>query len=854
MNDRMPPPPQNGPTRGDIDACAREPIQFLGRVQAFGALVVISHDWRVRHASENTEAILGLPASGLIGTPLLDVLSREAVHAMRGKVQSIGGDEESARLTGIDLRDDGRRFDVTMHLSGNLYLLDIEPVPEVATPRDAMAMVQPLLGKVRRARSVEEVCDIAVRGIWAMTGFARVMCYRFHADYSGEVIAECRMRNMDSFLGLHFPASDIPPQARALYERNLLRIIPDVAAPTARILPAPRGAEPPLDLSMAVTRAVSPIHIEYLQNMGVGASMSVSILREGRLWGMIACHHDAARNVDSATRAAIELFAQMLSYELALQHERRMREKAAAARELHKRLLMLFEAGSPLSEGLAAVSSTLHEVIDFHGLAVISGRDYAAEGDVPTEAEFAALEEALARQPEGKVFATDHLEGAAPGAVDPARGLGGLLAIPIQRDPRRHLMLFRREVLRDVRWAGAPTKVVDAEGRISPRRSFAAWSEEVRGHCEAWDAGEIEAAEVLRIALLELMLKLVSERSRRGEDRSARQEVLISELSHRLRNVFGLATGIIRATGQDSPGVKDFAEGLTSRFAALARANEQVFSEASGTFRLSELLRAELEAFAGSAEGLRMEGGDIALPGPLRPTLALVFHELATNAVKYGALSQPGGAVRVAVSRNPGGGAAWTWEETGGPPVTPPARRGFGSTLIANTLPHELGGETTLDYTAEGLRARFALPARHVAGFHDAPPQFAQAAPDGPAQQAAALRGRGLVVEDNLIIALHAVDALRALGAEDVEIAGSSGEALGFIDRQKPDFAVLDLDLGGASSAPVAERLRALGVPIVLATGYDAGAPAQGIFAGLPLVSKPYTTRSIGAAFASRPH
>ncbi|HVG48090.1 MAG TPA: GAF domain-containing protein [Rubellimicrobium sp.] len=826
----------------DLSQCAREPIQFLGHVQAFGCLLIMSNDWVIQNASANTAELLGLDARHLIGSRLMDHLSPDAMHDLRGKLQTLSGGDESGRLFGVDLRGDGRRFDAALHRSDGSYVIEFERKAG-GRKRDDLALVQPLMTRVRKGRTLEEMCQSAARGLTALTGFARIMVYRFGPDQTGMVIAESRSERMDSYLGLHFPAGDIPPQARALYTRSPLRIIADVDAPVFPIVPDRDPEGRPVDLSLAVTRAVSPIHLEYLRNMGLRASMSVSILRKGELWGLMACHHPQPHHIDYETRSAVELFIQLFSYELALLEEGLEREQAGRAHDLHERLVMLFESGVDFSSGLDRIAEEIGTVIDFDGLALVSNDRYCSQGLAPDESEFKLLERHLARAPAGRVFRTDQLEQACPGAVSPERRIGGLLAIPVKRHPRQFLMLFRSEVAQNVVWAGDPTKIVNDHGRIHPRKSFAAWREIVRGKSAPWSLAELRAADVLRVTLLELVLKLTSDQNVAGQKRSRKQEVLISELNHRLRNVFGLVEGLV---AQADPAGTPYADEVRGRLRSLARANEQLTRTRRDRFSLSELIRDEVAAFAGAIDRVQIEGGDVLLPALHGATLSLVVHELVTNSAKHGALREPEGTIRVSFEAIPQG-VSWTWQEQGGPPVVQPERVGFGSTLIAQSIPHELGGQARIDYEPTGLRAHFVLPG-HQAEFladRQAPARRPTPGP-APSKPAIRLSGTVLVVEDNLIIAMNAADALRGLGADDVLIAGTVSEALAHIDVHPIALAILDVDLGGQTSTGVAERLKERAVPFLLATGYDAEQVAMesGIPASLVL-SKPYSNEGI---------
>lgn len=840
-------------------SCAREPIQFLGGVQDFGCLLVLSSDWIVRHASANCAAILGIAAEKMVGTRLIDHLPPEAMHLLRGKVQVLGsGGDEGISVFGVDVLEDGRRFDIALHRDKDHLLFDFERARDDIRPGDA-AVVGALLARVRRAPNLRAMCDIAVNGIWAMTGFDRVMVYRFEPDYSGVVIAEALGSGADSYMGQRFPASDIPAQARTLYTRSLLRIIADVDAPVHPLIPVTGPKDRPVDLSLSVTRAVSPIHLSYLRNMGVAASMSASILRGGKLWGLIACHHPRAHYVDYNTRAQVELFTRLLSYELALAESEAEAAHTAAAYALHERISSMLGEGIQPGLELSVLAREIGGVIAVDGMALMLRGIYDSEGFAPTEDEYRKLVSVLNEAGLAKLFATDHLEADLPGVIAPDSGIGGLLAIPVGSHPPEYVLLLRREVTQDLVWAGAPQKQLLPDGRISPRQSFQAWREQVTGRCLPWGAGDLRAAEVLRVTLLEMALKQTAETNHRDLCRSHSQEVVIAELNHRLRNLFGLVSGLIsRGSEGASAEVGHFADEVRGRINALARASDILTGSASDDdTTLHRLIRAEAEAFAGESSRLHFSGGDAALASGARSTMALVIHELVTNAVKYGALSVAGGAVDITLlpegqadSHDPDAPrpVRLRWSERGGPPVRAPKRKGFGSTLLASAIPHELGGEAQITFDADGLTADFLIPAVHIKRL--LPQAILQPAVNAVARPPLpCFTGRALVVEDNLLIAMNASDALRAMGAGEVVIAGSVPEALARMAEERFDLAILDLDLGGTLSTPVAEALRAAGIPFLLASGYDDGTGVDAeVLRGVPRLSKPYSNDAIAEA------
>lgn len=834
----------------DLTNCDREPIHLLGGVQPFGFLVAATSDWIITRLSANAPDWLGRPVDELLGTSLPQLFAPEALHSIRNALTVLRGDDVIERLFALPLFGDGRLFDLAVHMQGGRVVMEFEPA-EVRERAGAGSIVRTLIRRLQRTTDADSFRREAVRQLQALTGFDRVMIYRFQPDDSGEVIAETLRPGMEPFLGLRYPASDIPRQARALYERNWLRIIADVNAEPVPILPALDPAGQPLDLSLSVLRAVSPIHLEYLRNMGVAASMSVSILRGGRLWGLFACHHQTPRTLDFERRTAAELFAQMFSLLLDSREREIEMEYDASARRLHNQLMAAMAAEASAFENVAGLADAMADLIPCDGVGIWVEGQATLKGATPTPEEFQGLVRFLNRAAASSVYATHELGRVHEPAAEFAERAAGLLAIPVSRTPRDYIVFFRREVVRSVTWAGNPNKPVVAGphgSRLTPRQSFEAWREIVRGQSPAWSPAELQVAESLRITLLEVILRLSDVAQKERKAAAERQDLLIAELNHRVRNILGLVRGIISQSRSDVGSVEEFASVLGGRVQALARAHDQITTDHWGPAPFRALIEAEAGAYrSGPSPRVRLAGPEVLVQPQAFSTLALVLHELMTNSAKHGALSERLGEIRVDWEIDPAGRLVIDWVESGGPAVQAPRRRGFGSTIIERAIPHDLGGEARIDYLLAGVRAKLEIPAHlvEVAPARPAPARSAEPAERPPRPR---VEGAVLLVEDNMIIALDAEDMLLSLGAARVDMASSAADALRAIVAARPACAVLDVNLGQETSFPVAARLRAAGVPFVFATGYgeDTAFPAE--LADVPIVKKPYSAEVLGAA------
>ena len=846
-------PTQNSDAQMSVDLtnCDREPIHKLGRVQSYGALLAVSSDWIVQHASENLEGILGVHWDDALGRPLSELIVSDGFDRIRRNLRIIENPEGVLRLFGVALQANGRAFDVSVHGSGQHMILEFEPKLD-KTRRDVLAEVYPQIALLRRDRDLSEMAQGAARGLQQLSGFDSIMVYQFQPDGAGKVVAEERADGRSRYDGLMFPASDIPAQARALYKRSLLRLISDVNDPGSPILPETGLDGQPIDLSLAVTRAVSPIHIEYLRNMGVEASMSVSIIKDGELWGLFACHHHSPRYIDYEQRTAIEMFGHMFSYELS-RFEDGLRKRAEAdASRLQTMLMGHMADGRPMSESLLAVSKEIRSVIPHEGLVLFENDEFHATGHGFSEEEFRLLGRFLDRSIGSSVFHTDELGKLHPPARDYENRVAGMLAIPISKRPRDYLVLTRGPLEDTVSWAGDPAKpaIPGPNGvRLTPRKSFDVWRQTVTGKSLPWKPVETHAADRLRTVLLEVFLKVTDAANLERKHNQEQQQLLISELNHRVRNILNLMRGLLAQSRNTSSTLEEFTDNLDGRIQALARAHDQLTSEQWEPSSLKALIECEFDAYAGSESRVVIEGPEVMVDAKAFTTLALVLHEMATNSIKYGALSSLSGVVHVNLAQDRNGGILMDWIERGGPPVVPPKRRGFGTMIIEGSIPHELRGNAEISYRVTGLEAHFRLPAQVIHSVVENAPATQTAAP-APVQTAMPerLEGRGLVLEDALIIAMDAAGILEDLGASHVEIVSSVAGALKWVENNDLDFAVLDVNLGSEQSLPVAELLHRKGVPFVLATGYGSGDDLTSVYPPCKIVQKPFSGSSLKVA------
>ena len=842
----------------DLTNCDREPIHLLGAIQPIGFLIALSTDWIVSAVSANIAEFLEATPEELIGQPIVNFFEGEAVHSLRNRLALLRGEDAIERVFRLPLDSSGKPFDVAIHVSGSKIVIEAEPSSE-RDYGDATGTVRGMIGRLDTARDLAAFFAEGARQVRALTGFDRVMVYRFDADGSGEVVAEHAKSGIGSFFGLHYPHTDIPRQARELYKKSLLRVITDIDSTPVPIVPALDENRKPIDLSLSVLRSVSPIHIEYLRNMGVRASMSISILVDGELWGLIACHHYSPRCPGFERRSVAELFAQMFAMRIESRLRQQVVEYERRARDISDQLLGAVASDETLLNDPAWLSDILTHAIPADGVAVWINGSYAMSGQTPDTRGVAAIVQALNGAAASRVFATDRIADLVPDAERFESTAAGMMSLPISRTPRDYVILFRSERVRSVRWAGDPHKPVEygPNGpRLTPRQSFEEWKELVHGRSEPFTSSEVRVAETLRATLIEVVLRLADEATVERQRATARQDLLIAELNHRVRNILSLIRGLIRQSRPpDGASVEDFVAVIDQRVHALARAHNQITEDQWGPAPFQSLIEAEAAAFL--QDGLKRittDGCDVMLNPQAYSTLALVIHELTTNSTKYGSLSD-GGRVHVGCQKDDGGNVAIEWIETGGPPVREPTRRGFGTTIIQHSVPYDLGGTADLSFDKDGLKARFTVPAKHVAidasPMRNSPKIHFNKPDEHPAEvDSNLLSGKHvLLIEDSLVIALDAEDLLRKLGARHVTTEGSVPRAIIAIETTPPNVAVLDINLGDHTSFAIADRLDDLEIPFMFATGYGEQAQLPERHRARIVVQKPYTLASLSRRF-----
>lgn len=831
----------------DLTNCDREPIHIPGSIQPHGFLIAC--DARaatvVRH-SANTGVMLGV--SGEInGLPLETLVGAQAAHTLRNALATLSDGMRPALLSGLTVP--GGVFDVSIHLFRSTVIIEFEP----ASSGQPLQLARSLIGRISNIGDTESLVRQSARLIRGMLEYDRVMIYRFEQDGSGKVAAEAKRSDLESFLGQYFPASDIPQQARILYLKNTIRIIGDASGERVGLVPVFDASGEALDLSLAHLRSVSPIHCEYLRNMGVAASMSISIIVDGTLWGLIACHHYQPRILSIAERVAAEMFGEFFSLHLTSLRQKSRLSAARLARASLDRFLRLASHHADIGHLLTEHLPDFNTLMPCDGIGLWMNGVWSAHGSVPPAAAIPALSRHISTLAEGRVWATHALSQRMPEAQDFCAHAAGVLAIPLAQTRRDYLFFFRKELVQTLNWAGNPEKTY-ATGplgdRLTPRQSFAIWKQTVHQQAQPWTEADREIAEVTRAALVEVGLRhselMAEERSRAD----VRQRMLNEELNHRVKNILALIKSLVGQPLQDGRTLSDYVASLRGRIQALSFAHDQVVRGDGGGLLL-DLLNAELTPYRQPAISIAVDGPPVLLNSRAFSVMALVLHELSTNAAKYGALSRPGGRLDVSWSLTAHGDCDIVWRETGGPLVSPPSRIGFGTALIDRSVPYDLDGRSEVTYAREGVMAQFQLPAKHVSlAEQPAYTMSGEVAADEASDGALAADLKVMLVEDQMLIALDVEGMLADHGVAAVMTSPSAADALSRLVTYRPDVAILDVNLGAGTSLAVARELVLRNIPFLFATGYGNSEMIPPDFSSVPVIRKPYDGRSLIATIA----
>ena len=636
-------------------ACDAETLHIPGAVQPHGVLVVANAAGCITHVSDNAATLLQHGPPHWLGAEILELAEaaeRDNLAAALQQAVRRADDPQHLQLPG------GQWVDAIVHaISPQQRVVELEPRQAAVSGRGAYREARTAISRLRHAQDLPSLCAEAARSVRKLTGFDRVLVYRFDAEWNGRVTAEDCRDDITTYLNLHFPASDIPAPARALYSLNALRMIPNAAYTPARVLAAPGESSTPLDMSCCVLRSVSPHHIEYMRNMGLQASMSISLFRGDRLWGLISCGHESGpRYVPFAIRAACELVGEVMSTLIESKETNEDSDYRFTLKSVQTRLLHSMAQDADIVAGLTAHAPNMLEAAGAQGGAVLFNGELHLLGVTPTQAQVQALVQWITQQPPQAMWATHALPALYPAAARFKDSACGLLAMSMSRAQNNWLLWFRPEVTQTVHWGGNPGAFSQSgpAGPLHPRTSFELWKQVVHQQSLPWKEVEVQSAQELMRAIIDIMLQnseelsqLNTELERSNVELDAFAYAASHDLKEPLRGIHNYATLVMRELGE----AHLIGETLP-RLQTVIRLTERMEDLINSLLHYAHVGRMELtlhavnlnEVVGLSAEMLRSrfeETGTVLRVGSLpsmrgdKVLLGEVFSNLLGNAIKY---------------------------------------------------------------------------------------------------------------------------------------------------------------------------------------------------------------------------
>ncbi|NEP81875.1 MAG: GAF domain-containing protein [Okeania sp. SIO3C4] len=502
----------------NLNNCDREQIQIPGSIQPHGVLLVLQEpELDIIQVSNNTEEWLNILPENLLKQNIKYLLEPQQIDSIRN---SLTGDFEYLNPLKLSIKcgDKTKKFNSIVHLNDGVVILELEP-SKIELEQDFFQfyrLTRHTITRIHKSANLQELCSIVVKEIRRLTEVDRVMIYKFHPDNSGEVIAENKREDLEPYLGLHYPASDIPESSRHLYSINYLRIIPNINYQSVELLPKNNPlTNQPLDLSFSVLRSVSPIHIEYLQNMGVKASMSISLLKEGRLWGLIVCHHYSIKYIPYNLRTVCDFFGQVMSVHITTKEQYDNLDYQVYLKSIQSKVITAISESENLLMAFKNIGEKLLTIVGATGAIVYTEGELQKIGETIKDEEIEPLLNWVITQIKTDVYYTDSLPKVYPPANEFKEIASGLLVLEITKVQKNYVLWFRPEVSKTVNWAGNPEKhgKIELDGSVTllPRKSFAKWLEIVECHSLPWQSYEIEGAQELKSAILGILMRKMAE-------------------------------------------------------------------------------------------------------------------------------------------------------------------------------------------------------------------------------------------------------------------------------------------------------------------------------------------------------
>jgi len=498
----------------DSDFCGSIPLHLVNLIQPHGMLLVLDKELRIVQTSVNMGQVFSVPVDGFLEQPLSAYLPPQQFADIQDKIKNQNSQDKIPFVFTFSVQDQQVTFTALVHPKEEYIIIELEESTPLFPENSFIGLYQQIkyiTALLKQAANTAETAQIMANELKKLTDFDRVLVYQFDPRWNGKVIAQAKEPDMNDYMDLRFPASDVPKQARDLYLSNPYRLIPTRSYQPVGLVPVINPLSQRFtDLSDCNLRSVATVHLEYLANLNIMASMSLPIIIQDKLWGLISCHHKTPKNPSYEMRSAMELLSGIVSAQIAARENEAAMLLRVKLRGIHAKLLEQIYHQERFTDGLLTEDAHLHDLLNLSGAAVIYDGSIRTSGITPGEQEIKELTYWLRRNNLDKLYFTDTLPSVYARSQEYQELASGLIVLTINADQGEYILGFRPEVLQTIKWGGDPNQAIQMEpdGKsYHPRNSFATYQEIVKHTSLPWASEEVDAAEALRSAVLEKIIK-----------------------------------------------------------------------------------------------------------------------------------------------------------------------------------------------------------------------------------------------------------------------------------------------------------------------------------------------------------
>jgi len=842
-----------------LQECENEQIHFIPSIQSHGGLIAFSQSSeRVEFVSNNIKEFLNKSPKFCLDKSMEQIFNNQkTVHAIRNIASHQSIEYKKEYICLFKEAPSTPEINLSMFKTEKYFVIEMQiNQVDVHSYLNIIANTSWITEKSLNFTNHEELIQKTTKRLKYLTCFDRILVYKFLPDRSGEVVADTSSSEPNSFLGLRFPASDIPQIARDLLLKNTIRVIENVNDPGVLIIKKP-NCEDQLDLSLSWLRKSSDIHLQYLRHMGVQGTMNLAIIVDGKLWGVFAFHHKSPKALSPELIHSYILLAHSfsLSLEKILINELHIKQMEYVRKS--SEILTINNSKENLSKFWQAKSKIIKDLFPCATVAYILGDHYLTEGE---ELPLNLLKSFLKLDKDSKkagLWYCDSIDDIDHPELD-TLGYTGVLVLKLETLSSVKIVFLRKKTSSNIGWAGSPDKeiVMDDEiARVLPRTSFKKFIENKKVTYHAWNSLELELARILLVNLDRVARDLEARKIHEDAEKT-RLIIIVKELNHRVRNLFSLVKSVSSQSFNEETSITDYTDALERRITALSNASDLLTNDNTHNLSLLNLLKEEFKPHVDHEaldKRVLLNGPEVILSSSLLPIFALVIHELLSNSIKHGALKGKDGKLEVRW-QNSGDHLKFVWEEKNLNLDLEKLRpQGFGQKIIQESLDFEFKAKTSIDYKTSGLICSILIPLSALVNIKDLSQTLNNQVEDKSSIEVKKINKKDeinqeflniLILENNYLIANDLKKLLSTKYKGKKFLCSDVEEAINVIDREsKIEFAILDVNLNNGTSEEVAMKCVEENIPFAYLTGYQEYSYDN--FPKAPFIIKPLTSEKL---------